>query len=45
MDATCSNMDRLRDDHTKSSDSEREQQVPYDITYMWSLKCNTNEPI
>ena len=24
--------------------SERERQIPYDITYMWSLKCGTNEP-
>ena len=25
--------------------SERERQVPYDITYMWNLKYNTNELI
>ena len=33
-----------RDDHTKWSKSERERQIPYDITYMWNLKYNTNEP-
>ena len=32
----------IRDSHTKS---ERERQVPYDITYMWDLKYGTNEPI
>ena len=25
--------------------SEREKQTPYDITYMWNLKYNTNELI
>ena len=25
--------------------SERERQVPYDITYTWNLKYDTNEPI
>ena len=25
--------------------SERERQIPYEITYMWNLKCDTNEPI
>ena len=24
---------------------ERERQIPYDITYMWKLKYNTNEHI
>ena len=24
--------------------SERERQIPYDITYMWNLKYGTNEP-
>ena len=23
----------------------RERQIPYDITHMWNLKYNTNEPI
>ena len=27
------------------SKSERERQIPYDITYMWNLKYGTNEPI
>ena len=25
--------------------SERERQTPYDITYTWTLKYDTNEPI
>ena len=32
--AICSNMDANRDYHTKWSQSERERQMPYDITYM-----------
>ena len=35
-------MDATRDYHTKS---ERERQIPYDITYMYNLKYDTNEPI
>ena len=38
-------MDGLRDYHTKQSKSEGERQIPYDITYMWNLKYDTNEPI
>ena len=40
-------MDATRDYFTKWSKSEREIQilVPYDITYMWNLKYDTNEPI
>ena len=38
-------MDTTRDSHTKWSKSERERQIPYDITYMWNLKYDTNEPI
>ena len=38
-------MDATRDHHTKWSKSERERQIPYDITYMWDLKYDTNEPI
>ena len=41
--AICSNMDATRDYHTNWSKSER--QIPYDITYMWNLKYDTNEPI
>ena len=36
-------MDGLRDYHTKRNKSER--QIPYDITYMWNLKYNTNQHI
>ena len=25
--------------------SQKERQIPYDITYMWNLKYDTNEPI
>ena len=41
----CSNMDGPRDYHTKWSQSERGKQIPYDITYMWNLKYDTNELI
>ena len=43
--AICSNMDELRDYHMKWSKSDRERQKPYDITYMWNLKYDTNELI
>ena len=43
--AICSYMDRPRDDHTKWSKSESERQIPYDITYMWNIKYDTNELI
>ena len=36
-------MDATRDYHTKWSMSERERQIPYDITYVWNLKYGTNE--
>ena len=38
-------MDGPRNDHTKWSKSERERQIPYDITYMRNLKYDTNELI
>ena len=38
-------MDGPGDYHTKRSQSERERQIPYDITYMWNLNYDTNEPI
>ena len=38
-------MDEPRDYHTKGSKLERERQIPYDITYMWNRKYDTNEPI
>ena len=43
--AICSNMDGPIDYHTKWSKSDRERQISYDITYMWNLKNDTNEPI
>ena len=43
--AIGSNMDGHRDYHTKWSKSEWERQIPYDITYMWNLKYDTNELI
>ena len=43
--AICSNMDGPRNYHTKWNKSERERQIPYDITYMWNLKYDTNELI
>ena len=33
-----------RDYHTKRSKSDRGQ-IPYEITYMWNLKYDTNEHI
>ena len=41
----CSNMDTSRDSHAKWNKSERERQIPYDITYIWNLIYGTNEPI
>ena len=43
--AICSNKDAVRGYHTKWNKSERERQLPCDITYMWNLKYSTNEPI
>ena len=43
--AICSNMDGLRDHHTRLTKSERERQISYDITYMCHLKNETKEPI
>ena len=43
--AICSNLDGPTDYDTKWSKSERERQIPYDITYMWNLKYDTNELI
>ena len=36
-------MDGTRDSHTEWSKSERERQIPYDITYIWNLIYDTNE--
>ena len=43
--AICSNMDAIKDSQTKWSRSERERQIPHDITYMWNLKYGINDPI
>ena len=43
--AICSNIDGPRDDPTKQNKSERERQIPYDITSMWNLKYDTNQHI
>ena len=37
-------MDETRVSHTKRNKSERERQIPYDITYIWNLVYGTNEP-
>ena len=37
-------MDGTRDSHTKLSKSERERQIPNEITYIWYLIYSTNEP-
>ena len=37
----CSNIDATR----LSEVSQTQRQMPYDITYMWNLTYNTNEPI
>ena len=37
-------LDGTRDSHTKWIKSERERQIPYDITYFWNLTYGTNEP-
>lgn len=39
-------MDGPRDDHSKWSKSDREREIPYDISSMWNLKkkkIDTNE--
>ena len=43
--AICSNLDTTTDYQTKWSKSERERQIPYNITYVWNLTYGTNEPI
>ena len=40
--AICRNIDEPRAYH-KWSKSDRERQVPHDITYVWNLKYGTNE--
>ena len=36
-------MNGTRDSHTKWSKSERERQIPYDITYIWNLIYGAND--
>ena len=38
-------MDGTTDYYMKQNKSERERQIPYDITYMWNLKYDTHEQI
>ena len=38
-------MDVTRDYPTKSSKSERERQIAYNITSIWNLKIDINEPL
>ena len=45
QNAVCRSMDASRDYHAKWSKSERERQIPHDITFMWNLKYGINEPI
>ena len=40
--AICSNIDGTRDSRTEWNESER--QIPYDITYIWNLIYDLNEP-
>ena len=41
--AICSKMDRTRDSHTEWSKSEREREIPCDITYIWNIIYGTNK--
>ena len=41
--AICSNMDGIRDSHTKWIKSERERHIPYGITYIWNLTYAVHE--
>ena len=37
--------DGSRDYYSKWSESERGRQIPYDMTYIWNLNCDTNKLI
>ena len=41
----CSNMDGFRDYTLREVCQTEKRQVPYDISYMWNLKYDTEEPI
>ena len=40
-----SSMDATGDSHAGWGKSERERQMLNDVTYMWNLECDTNDPI
>ena len=42
--AICNNMDGPWGHYTKWSKSDRERQLPYDLTYMWNLKTKNKKP-
>ena len=42
--AICSNMDGSRDSHPEWGKSERERQIPYNITYIWNIVYGTKKP-
>ena len=44
MSMKVHSMDGTRDSYTKWSRSERERQIPCDITCIWDLIDGTNEP-
>ena len=37
-------MDGSRGYHAKKNKSDRERQIPYDLTYMWNLKKRKTKP-
>ena len=39
----CIYMNGPRHYHTKQNKLEKDRHMPYDITYMWNLKYDTNE--
>ena len=41
----CRKVHGPRDYHTKQSKSKTERQIPYNITYMWNIKYDTNKCI
>ena len=43
--AICRDVDGPRVCHTEWSKSEREKQIPYNITHMWNLENGTGELI
>ena len=38
-------MDVSKDSHAKLSKPERKRQILYDITYLWNIKYETDDPI